>query len=176
MKLVLAIHLPNLGRMIPLGVAGVVLAETGRIAALQLGGQGHDDRRRHRGGIGQQGPQKPDGPQLHRQPQTRVRGLALGNELMIPVIQVKVAGQLERRRLSRITALTALLVLREKLDRQRSPHGAPRRPLNKPTGLLGQFLMEESACYLTPHLSEKSAQDAFGARRPADQPPEGARR
>jgi hypothetical protein len=104
------------------------------------------------------------------------RGLALGNELMIPVIQVKVAGQLERRRLSRITAITALLVLSEKLDRHRSPHGAPRRPPNKPTGLIRQFLMEESACYLTPNLSEKSAQDAFGARRPADQPPEGARR
>jgi len=60
---------------------------------------------------------------------------------MIPVIQVKVAGQLERRRLSRITAITALLVLSEKLDRHRSPHGAPRRPLNKPTGLIRQVLM-----------------------------------
>jgi hypothetical protein len=50
------------------------------------------------------------GAQLHGKPQAGVIGLTLGQELMIPIIEVKIAGELEGRGVLAILPVATLLV------------------------------------------------------------------
>jgi hypothetical protein len=52
--------------------------------------------------------------------------LAPCNELMIAVIKVKLASQLQRRWLFGIASVAALLILGQELDRHVSPSATPR--------------------------------------------------
>jgi hypothetical protein len=64
---------------------------------------------------------------LHGKPQTSGLSPAVRNQLLIPVIEMKIPGQLEWRRIVSLTPIAVLLVLCQELNGHSAPSiGLPR--------------------------------------------------
>ena len=78
-------------------LAEAIVCQAGRVWNIQLVGDIGDDIRRDIRGIGQKGAQEPYCTQLDSEPQAVVVSTVLANQLTVPVVEVKVARELEGR-------------------------------------------------------------------------------
>ena len=92
-------------------LAEAIVCRAGRVWNIQLVGDIGDDIGRDLRGLGQEGCQEPYCPQLDSEPQAVVVSTVLANQLTVPVVEVKVARQLEGRWRFGVASIAALLVL-----------------------------------------------------------------
>jgi hypothetical protein len=96
-----------------------VARQTGNVRDFKLRRHVTDDHGRHRGRIGQEGAQKPDGQDLESEAEAVGIAAALDNQLPVGVIDVELARELDRADLLGIPSIAALLRLGQKIDRHR---------------------------------------------------------
>ena len=95
MKIVIAIRARDFSGMIPMRLAEAIVCQAGRVWNIQLVGDIGDDIGRDLRGLGQKGAQEPYRAQLDSEPRAAVVSTVLANQLTVPIVEVKVARQLE---------------------------------------------------------------------------------
>ena len=96
--------------MVLLGLDALSIThDTLRVLDPELRGHVRDDSHWDIDRVGKKGSQESERPNLHREAETIVVSTALGNELAIFVVQVKIAGKLLRCWFANVAAVALLL-------------------------------------------------------------------
>ena len=120
-EVAVAIATADLGGVIPAFLASCVASQAIGVVDVQLPGEVGHDSRGDFGQVGQEGAQKPHGPDLRGEPETVVITSASGDEATILVVEVEVAFELGGRWLARVAAIAPLLILGQEVDRHPTP-------------------------------------------------------
>ena len=120
-EVAVAIATADLGGVIPAFLASCVASQAIGVVDAQLPGEVGHDSRGDFGQVGQEGAQKPHGPDLRGEPETVVIAPAPGDEATILVVEVEVAFELGGRWLARVAAIASLLILGQEVDRHPRP-------------------------------------------------------
>ena len=146
----------DLGGMIPALLAGRVALQAGGVGDAELPAEVGDDARWCLGGVGQEGPQEPHGPELHGEPEPVVIPSVPVDQTSVRVVEMEVASQLCGRRLTGVAAVAALLLPGQEVD------GHPR-PFPKSSPGLG------AGCQIgSPARGARGSGRIIGFPRPID--------
>ena len=121
MEVAISVVTADLGGVIPALLTGRVALQAGGVGDAELPAEVGDDAQWDLGGVGQEGPQEPHGPELHGESEPVVIPSVPIDQTAIRVVEMKVASQLPGRRLTGVPAVAALLLPGQEVDGHPGP-------------------------------------------------------